>query len=188
MKELVFFLEEESAKALLEKLVPRLVPDGAVVAARFVVFDGKQDLHRNLERKLRGYLRQGAHFIVLRDQDRDDCSILKKKLLSICTRAGRRNTVIRIACRELESFYLGDLNAVELALGVVGLSRKQRSAKFRDPDRLQNPAAELEKLTGFYYQKVAGSRAIGEHLSLDDSRSKSYLHLVRSIMAAIHSK
>ncbi len=186
MKELVFFLEEESAKAMLEQLVPRMVPDGVLVQLRCVVFEGKQDLQRNLERKLRGYLRPDAHFFVLRDQDRDDCVILKKKLRSICIKAGRKNSVVRIACRELETFYLGDLRAVEAGLDLVGLSRKQKSAKFRDPDRLQNPALELERLTGNSYQKVAGSRAIGGHLSLADSRSRSYLHLVRSITAAIH--
>lgn len=186
MKELGFFLEEESAKAMLEQLVPRMVPDGVLIQLRCVVFEGKQDLQRNLERKLRGYLRPDAHFFVLRDQDRDDCVILKKKLRTICIKAGRKNSVVRIACRELETFYLGDLRAVEAGLAVAGLSRKQKSAKFRDPDRLQNPAMELERLTAYSYQKVAGSRAIGEHLSLADSRSRSYLHLVRSINAAIH--
>ena len=33
---------------------------------------------------------------------------------------------------------------------------------------------ELEKLTGKSYQKVAGSRAIGPHLSLTGNRSHSF--------------
>lgn len=188
MKELVFFLEEESAKALLEKLVPRMVPAGTTVSIRCVVFEGKQDLQKNLKQKLRGYLRPNAQFFVLRDQDRSDCVAVKHNLRAICHSAGQPNTVVRIACRELEAFYLGDLGAVEAALGVKGLVRRQKTAKFRDPDRLQNPATELERLTGFAYQKVAGSRAIGEHLDLAASRSRSFRHLVCSIASAIRSK
>lgn len=167
MTELVFFLEEASAKAMLEVLVPRLLPPGAVFHLRRVVFEGKQDLERNLERKLRGYLTPNAKFFVLRDQDREDCRKLKHRLKKICTKAKRPATVVRIACRELESFYLGDLRAVEKALGLKNLARRQSTEKFRDPDQLQNPAAEL---------------------NLQHSRSQSYLQLVRAIAAALPAK
>ncbi len=187
MKELVFFLEEESAKALLEKLVPRMIPEGETVHFRCVVFEGKQDLQKNLKQKLRGYLRPNAQFFVLRDQDRSDCVAVKHNLRAICLSAGQPNTVVRIACRELEAFYWGDLGAVEAALGVKGLARRQKTAKFRDPDQIQNPALELERLTQFAYQKVAGSRAIGEHLDLAASRSRSFRHLVGSIASALKS-
>ena len=46
MKELVFFLEEDSAKALLHSLVPRLI--GTDSAVRYVVLEGKQDMKRQL--------------------------------------------------------------------------------------------------------------------------------------------
>ena len=181
MTELVFFLEEASAKAMLEVLVPRLAPPGAAFPLRCVVFEGKQDLERNLERKLRGYLTPNAKFFVLRDQDREDCRKLKQRLKKICVKAKRPATVVRIACRELESFYLGDLRAKNLA-------RRQSTEKFRDPDQLQNPAAELESLTGHIYQKVGGSRAIAAELNPHQSRSKSYLQLVTAITAALPAK
>jgi hypothetical protein len=181
MTELVFFLEEASAKAMLEVLVPRLAPPGAAFHLRCVVFEGKQDLERNLERKLRGYLTPNAKFFVLRDQDREDCRKLKQRLKKICVKAKRPATVVRIACRELESFYLGDLRAKNLA-------RRQSTEKFRDPDQLQNPAAELESLTGHIYQKVGGSRAIAAELNPHQSRSKSYLQLVTAITAALPAK
>ena len=118
MKELVFFLEEESAKALLETLWPRIVAGRKEVTPRFVVFEGKQDLEKQLCRKLSGYLNASARFIILRDQDEDDCKKVKRKLQSLCHEAGRPGALVRIACRELEAFYLGDLAAVELGLGV----------------------------------------------------------------------
>jgi hypothetical protein len=181
MTELVFFLEEESAKALLAGLLPRLITPGGPIEARFIVFEGKQDLDRQLERKLKGYLNRQARFIVLRDQDREDCRDVKRSLVARCKNAGRPDAVVRVACRELEAFYLGDLRAVELGLRIRGLLPKQNKAKFRDPDHLQFPALELEKLTGKRYQKVAGSRAIAPHLDLERPGSRSFRHLIRAI-------
>jgi hypothetical protein len=184
MKELVFFLEEESAKALLVTLCPRLIPADSPIETRFIVFEGKQDLDRQLEQKLRGYLNRQASFIVLRDQDRADCRTVKRALVARCDRAGRPDTVVRIACRELETFYLGDLRAVELGLRIRGLLAKQNKAKFRDPDRLQSPSLELERLSGRQYQKVAGSRAIAPHLNLEMPGSRSFRHLIQAIRDA----
>ncbi len=41
MSELVFLLEEPSARAMLEGLLPRLLPDGLPI--RFIVFEGKKE-------------------------------------------------------------------------------------------------------------------------------------------------
>jgi hypothetical protein len=112
MKELVFLLEEESAKAMLEGLLPRLVGGRTHVQPRYIVFEGKQDLESNLTKRLRHYLNPKAKFIVLRDQDRDDCRKVKHSLMALCRKANRP-AVIRIACHELEAYYLGDLLAVE---------------------------------------------------------------------------
>ena len=85
------------------------------VPVRYVVFDGKQDLEKQLEKKIRGYLNPEARFIVLRDQDAEDCRAVKKRLLKKCHRTGRTECKVRIACRELESFYLGDLRPLRWA-------------------------------------------------------------------------
>lgn len=52
MRTLAFLIEEPSARALLEGLLPRLLP-GESVHPRFLVFEGKQDLEANIARKLR---------------------------------------------------------------------------------------------------------------------------------------
>jgi hypothetical protein len=184
MSELVFFLEEESAKALLEQLFPLLIPEGSRVRPRFIVFEGKQDLEKQLRKKLAGYLNRDARFIVMRDQDQGDCRTTKRSLAALCPASHRARTIVRIACRELESFYLGDLQAVESGLGVSGLAGKQNKAKFRDPDHLSSPSRELEKLTGNRYQKIAGSRAIAPHLDLRAPRSRSFYHLLQAIRNA----
>ncbi len=184
MKELVFFLEEESARVLLEDVVPRLVSPNTSIPVRFIIFEGKQDLEKQLLKKLRGYENPNARFIVMRDQDQTDCRKTKKKLVALCRSAGRSETTVRIACHELESFYLGDLSAVEKGLGITGIASRQSKARFRDPDQLQKPSLELEKLTRKVYQKVSGSRAIAPHLNLHEPRSRSFHHLIAAIRRA----
>lgn len=181
MKELVFLLEEPSAKALLESLLPRLLSEG--VAFRCIPFEGKQDLERQLVRRIRGYQNQAAHFIVLRDQEsQPDCTALKASLLALCEQSGKaERCVVRIACRELETFYLADFAAVEAALALPGLARHQQGRKFRAPDYLESPSRELGALTKHRYEKIAGSRAIGLHLNIDNGRSPSFRNLIAAI-------
>ncbi|MBD5802190.1 hypothetical protein AZOA_16160 [Azoarcus sp. Aa7] len=181
MRELVFLLEEESAKAMLEGLLPRILH--ADIRPRYIPFEGKQDLERQMVKRLRSYVNPHARFIVLRDQDSaPDCMELKARLVERCQQAGQLATsVVRIACRELESFYLADLCAVEQALGVKKLARQQGSAKFRAPDRLGSPSKELETLTVGSYQKVSGSRVIGRFLDPDNERSPSFKNFIKSI-------
>jgi hypothetical protein len=182
MRELVFLLEEESAKAMIEGLVPRLVP--ADILVRCVPFEGKQDLQKQLARRIRGYQNPDARFVVLQDQDSHDCKVLKEHLVALCQQSGRAGVLVRIACRELESFYLADLAAVEKGLDLPGLARRQASRKFRTPDALGNAAEELIRLTGGRYQKVSGSRAIGKHLDPANERSTSFKNLVDAIRRA----
>jgi hypothetical protein len=53
MRELVFLLEEESAKVMIEGILPKLLTP--VITPRYIVFEGKQDLEKSMLRKLRGY-------------------------------------------------------------------------------------------------------------------------------------
>jgi hypothetical protein len=181
MKELVFLLEEASAKAMLESLLPRILhPD---IFPRLIRFEGKQDLERQMSKRLRGYVNPQARFIVLRDQDNaPDCVALKAQLIERCRHAGRQDkSMVRIACTELESYYLADLSAVEQGLKVNNLVRLQPTAKFRSPDRLGNPSKELHALTSGAYQKVSGSREIGKYLDAANERSSSFKNLVKGI-------
>ena len=181
MRELVFLLEERSASALLESMLPRMLDQS--IAVRFVPFEGKQDLEKQLTRRIRAYQNLGARFIVLRDQDSNpDCIAVKRRLLALCAESGKANKcLVRIACRELETIYLADLLAVEQGLAMQGLARHQHARKFRAPDRLGSPGAELKKLTGSRYEKVAGSRAIGRHIDLGNERSPTFRNLIAAV-------
>ena len=89
--------------------------------------------------------------------------------------------MVRLACRELETFYLADLKAVEKALDIKGLGAKQQVAKFRDPDNLVSPSHELKTLSKQRYEKISGSREIGRHLAIDNVRSDSFRNLIQGI-------
>lgn len=185
MSELVFLLEEASARAMLEGMLPKFLLGGLMV--RYIVFEGKQDLEKQLVRRLRGYRTPGARFVILRDKDASDCHAVKKRLLQLCQQADRPEALVRIACHELESWYLGDLKAVERGLGVQGLASKQGNRKYREPDRLTNASQELIKLTGSRYHKIGGSRSIGPYLSLDTNRSHSFAVFVAGLKRIINA-
>lgn len=98
MKEIIFLVEELSAKALLESLLPRLLPDDT--SSRVIPFEGKQDLEKQVVRRIRGYQNPAARFIVLRDQDSaPDCTALKQRLLAYCAESGKaKEQSERLSC------------------------------------------------------------------------------------------
>lgn len=181
MKELVFLVEGEAEKSLLDALLPRLLP--GEIGYRVIPFQGKQDLEKRMGMRIRAYQNNAARFIVLRDQDsHPDCQALKSGLVARCQTSGKAaHCLVRIACTELESFYLADLAAVGRALDMPNLSRHQENRKFRQPDSLGSPSRELRTLTKNRYEKRSGSRAIGQFLALDNDRSTSFKHFVAGI-------
>ncbi|UQS15315.1 DUF4276 family protein [Pseudomonas sp. HS6] len=180
-KELVFLLEERSAKVMLESLLPRMLDER--IEFRLIAFEGKQDLEKRMVMRMKGYVNSEARFVVMRDQDSDpNCMALKSRLLAKCQESGRGAvSLVRIACRELETFYLADLKAVEKALAVKGISEKQGAAKFRHPDYLVSPSHELKIISKHRYEKISGSREIGRYLDVDNVRSDSFRNLVQGI-------
>ena len=176
---LVFLLEEPSARDALEGWLPRLVPPH--VAIRFVVFQGKQDLKLRLAHRIAHWLAPDSHFLVLVDQDRDECRTLKRELVQRCEEAGRPDAAVRIACRELEAFFLGDWEAVAKAFDRPALGRLGARAAYRDPDRVQSPAREMQRhIAG--YQKRDGARRIAPLMDLEGNRSRSFQALRQAIL------
>ena len=185
MNNLVFFLEEPSAKEMLKGLLPKLLPKN-MHSAVYIVFQGKRDLEKKLYDRLSGWRTPNSIFIVLLDQDSEDCKLVKNRLINQCERLKKSKKIIfRIACYELESWYFGDLSAVEKALNHLQLTRYASKAKYRDPDKINKPCEELKKITRGEYQKISGSRAIGPHLSLNKNTSKSFNIFIKGIRKLI---
>ncbi len=174
---LVFLLEEPSMAKALEGILPRVLP--ANLPYLLVPHEGKSDLEASIPRKLRGWREPGVSFVVVRDQDAGDCRLVKRKLGQLCQDAGRADTLVRVACRELESWFLGDLVSVGLAFG-VDLTREAGKAKFRDPDAVGAPYQELKQLVP-EYQKIFGAELLGPKLDLNGNRSRSLRAFVEGV-------
>jgi len=171
MTTLVFLLEEPSAKDILEGLLPRLISNEVVI--RYMVFEGKQDLEKRMLYRMRGWLQSDTYFVVLRDQDAADCHKVKARLQQIARQAGRPNALICIACRELESWILGDWHALAEAFNQPSLAQQSLKAKFRNPDALGSPVEEIRRFLPAY-QKRDGARRLGPLLDLERNRSRSF--------------
>jgi hypothetical protein len=177
IRHLVFLLEEPSAAELLKGVMRRLAGN---ITVHYLIFQGKQDLEKQLVRKLRGWLLPNSHFLVMRDQDAGDCMAIKGRLSNLCADAGKPNYTIRIACRELEAFFLGDWDAVAAAFGRPELAGNARKAKYRYPDMIVRPSVELGKII-LDYQKCDGAARIAPLLNLENSRSRSFSVLISEL-------
>ena len=157
MRHLVFLLEGPSERDALAVWLPRWLPDD--VQPHFLVFEGKQDMEKRMALKMRYWQLPNSRFLVLRDKDSGDCHAVKAALRARCDEAGRPDAVVRIA----------------------RLAALARSAKYRDPDRIAAPEAELRRhLPG--YQKRDGARRIAPHMHLDRNASCSFMHLRDAIL------
>ncbi len=200
MKVLVIFVEGQSDKELISSFLPRLFPGlqnyGSTeeyleereqpfseVYFQCIVFGDKQELLQGCENKLKSWGIPNSVFMILCDQDNDDCKKLKENFAEKCRKANKTNAVIRIACQELESWYLGDLKAVELALDLPEGSLQRSGKRYGNPDNIQKPSKELQKITGGAYRKSIGSNRIGKFLDTnpDKNYSKSFRIFVEGV-------
>lgn len=179
----VFFLEEPSAEDFLRGFLQDRIPPN--VELHFQVFEGKQDLERQLIRRMRHWQRPNSRFLVMRDQDSGDCRVIKARLKALCLQAEQPHAVIRIACRELEAFFIGDWNAVATAFDRPALVHHGRAAKYRDPDTLGSPSEELKRhLPG--YGKRDGARRISRCMDPNHNRSQSFQALFNTLRTWAH--
>ena len=167
----VFLVEEPSMADLLDQLLPRLFPN---LEFRCVPHEGKSDLEGSLVRKLRRWRTPGVRFVIMRDQNGGDCHVVKARLEALCSRAGRSDSLVRVVCRELEAWYLGDSDALAATFPEVArpIRRHLRQRRFRNPDTVVRPANALTELIPAF-RKRAAAAAMGQLLSRRN-RSRSY--------------
>lgn len=184
IENLVFFLEEPSARDFLEAILPRMLP--AHITPHFLVFEGKQDLEKQLVGRMKRWLRPNSRFIVMRDQDSGDCRVIKTRLLDLCVAAGQPQATVRIVCKELETFFVGDWPAVAVGFQKPRLAAHAKKANFREPDLLGSPSAEIKRIIPTY-QKREGARTISPHLDLVHNQSHSFRVLLRTLSELAHA-
>ncbi|MAT83559.1 MAG: hypothetical protein CMQ43_13440 [Gammaproteobacteria bacterium] len=178
---LVFLLEEQSAKQFLDLFLPRILPDEATFLT--VPHQGKSELQKSIPRKLRAWRTPDTKFVILHDQDSADCTELKESLVTLCE-AGGKPALVRIACRELEAWYLGDLHAVDRAYPGSRVARVSRKARYRNPDTIVTPSKELERIVP-EFQKVDGARRLATEIVVEDCGSPSFRAFVDGVLSLV---
>jgi len=187
-----FLVEEESCRAALEELVPRIVPQ---VSFTVHAYNGKPDLLRQLSARLRGYrkwLPADWRIAIVLDADTGQpCEKLKDSVEHMVRQAGFHTkshtdsqggfeVLTRLAVEELEAWFFGDLDAVRAAYPRVPDSLERKS-RFRNPDAIAGGTWEaLEQVlrrAGYHktrLPKKKAAKAIAEHMNPDRNRSRSF--------------
>ncbi|AEI50529.1 DUF4276 family protein [Runella slithyformis] len=179
------FTEEPSAKNVFEAILPRILPDN--VQFRIYPHQGKQDLEKALSKTIPQISKlPGAKILITRDQDDSDCLDLKKKIDNILKGNCECEYFIRIVCRELESWFLGDLNAVSMAYPRLKPEHYQTKANFKNVDKITSPNQLLLKIIPEYKNrntlpKLEASERIAPYLDLEINNSTSFIHTLEAI-------
>jgi Domain of unknown function (DUF4276) len=179
---MIFLVEEPSMKVLLDGLLPRLFP-GWQEKIHFmcVAHEGKSDLDKSVPRKLKEWRIPGDRFIIVRDNDNADCSAVKARYVAMCSSSGRPESLVRLVCQELESWYLGDLWAMGQAFNQPDLMTPNRRKRFKETDSWEKPSIEVERMVADF-GKVAGARVMSAHLrDVAQNRSPSYKVFVTGV-------
>lgn len=192
--QLELLVEEESAEAALRILLPKIVrPD---VHFEIRTFQGKPDLLGKLPQRLRAYARrvprEDLRILVLIDEDRQNCMMLKTQLERLASEAGLASksaapaghafrVVNRIAIEELEAWFFGDVPALARAYpGIPPTLGAQ--ARYRDPDQIAGGTSEalhgVLRAAGYYGRthlpKVEVAQRISRHMDPAVNRSRSF--------------
>lgn len=193
-----FLLEEESAKAALDILLPKLLPAG--VTWRCYPHRGKADLFQRLPGRLKTYARQFPHqsdlrVVILMDAD-TDCRRRKAELEKIIAAAGLLTKatadtgqafriLTRLAIQELEAWLLGDRIAIQAAYPRV---RPQHfSGLPHNPDTIADTWETLWRVLreGKYYlagkAKVEWAETITPHLEPERNTSASFQYFRQAL-------
>lgn len=175
---IVIMTEESSMQVTLEILIRTHYPELIEGLHWWVLkFNGKSDLEKNIPRKMRHWNVGDPLFVILRDNDGAECKVLKARLADLADGTGKPYKV-RMVCQELESWFLGDNQAVTKSY--TGCRFSNKTAKYRDPDRLTNASEELANLTGDF-SKVQRAALIAPHLDPALNRSRSFQLLFETL-------
>jgi len=185
MRYLHIFTEEASAKNLFESIIPQIIPED--VYYRIYPHQGKQDLEKALSSVIPSISRTpGALILVTRDQDQSDCVAIKEQFNQIMINKCSCPYKIRIICKELEAWFLGDLEAIKKAYPRFNPDAYINKAELRNVDAISNPNRLLLRMIPEYNDretlpKLESSESISKHLNLQSNRSSSFNQTLNGI-------
>ncbi len=185
MKTIHIFTEELSLKKVLEVILPKILPND--VSFRIYAHQGKQDLEQALKSTLPSLSKMpDSCILVTIDQDKDDCVALKNELFETIKDDCGCDFKIRIVCRELEAWFLGDMNAMEKAYPRFKAEQYVNKKGYRNIDKIEKPSKHILKLIPELSKqeslpKLEVSQSIAKYLDVNNNNSVSFRHTIDAI-------
>lgn len=175
-EQIEFLLEEPSMANALKVILPQILPKGFELDINCFLrpHQGKQDLQKSIPKKIKTFTKYHipSKVIIVHDQDSNDCKELKSELLKLCSDNGNCPVLIRIVCKELENWYLGDMDAIHKVYPDFKPKNHRYKSKFRTVDHTHG-AHELESLIPSF-QKGFASRKIPNYFQIEKNKSVSF--------------
>jgi hypothetical protein len=173
--DIVVFVEEPSAYEIARAVVRKL---GLLERVTILKHRGAGDLERSFAGKIANDPFPNSKFLILRDADNRNCKALKRDLWERIPRGKRGRAVIRIACQELESWYLAQPDALVAAGALASEIPKRRLSgnvdAISDPKRIFLRHAHNRG-------QIEHARRIGPELDVFSTRSTSFKHFVSGL-------
>ena len=190
MARIEILVEEPSMKEFLSILLPNVLDKEWHLNENYFIrsFEGKSDLQKNIPSKVKllsNWKHEASGVVIMQDQDSSDCKMLKQKLIDICNQNGNCPKLVRIICRELESWYLGDFLAVNKAYPSFKYQNHINKSKFRFPDSC-NAFDELRKILP-EFQKVGGAKKIAPFIVVNQNKSESFKQTISGLIRFFES-
>lgn len=180
---IVVFVEEQSAKALLDGLVERFFQQQISSGVRYKCFSfgGKAQLKRQIPLKIKKWRMPKSYFIVSCDQDNDNCVELKNQLTKLANCPWPH--AIIIVCQELENFYLGDMTALQTAFELPKTPNLPPQS-LQNIDAIKNAKEKVKAMVGRQYGQIDGARRMAKTMNPQQNQSQSFRHLWGKLEAA----
>lgn len=171
-----FLLEERSMRCFLETLLPRILPSHLSLGHNVCLrpHSGKQDLYKSIPNKLAAAknANKPTAFVVIHDQDSNDCLELKQRILALFSNYNYPH-LVRMPCRELENWYLGSPETLDLYFQTTRFTSLSRKKQLREPDK-HTGSKFIESKTDRPLAKTEIATFMGANIALDNTRSKSF--------------
>mgnify|MGYP005823249739 CR=1 FL=1 len=172
-----FLLEEESMSNFLKIILPKILPSDIILDRNCFLrpHSGKSDLAKSIPIKVRAFSNK-TKFVII---DLSDCKKLKNDLSNLIIKNGGKDFLIRIPCRELESWYLGDMESIEKVYPGFKAKNYKNKAAFRNPDEC-HASKDLSRICPDF-QKGYASKNIAKYMDINTNNSKSFNVFINGI-------
>ncbi len=190
---IIFLVEDYSMRKFLEGILPRLGFEDYAFEIKH--HRGKEDLISHLPKIIPSLSKRAQQIIVIIDQDKQNCVKLKNKIkekMAWCACEYK----IRIACYELEAWFLGDMKAITECSHRFKAPFFQGKEKYRDVDRIDKPSRVIEEIVPDWKEQYASkpqfAKKIADSVSLEmqnvegSNRSHSFHVLLETLRSFEH--